>query len=397
MLSATDLSTARAWIPPQADSGGSLRETVNHLIDSLLATFARLLDLPVAVLLAVVAVIAACLWLLARRSQRSGRRPALAAALRVLALAVAVFGAVAVFDHRMAQLQGQIDRLRMRADATTAAILENLARPGPRRTAPLVDVGAARTALAEHFPRFELRASILNDAIDLVRAHFDDPPIEAFLAVVDLRSPRVSIELGATLEHKTRTSDFARSHGCALAINGEAGNSPRPDCGFGPWIGHLMRRGEVLLREQPGNPRPFLWFDAQRRVHFVAGSSTPRELPSAATDAIWGRVDCIVDGEVETDAFRFNQPRTVMGVDAQGERLFLLVVDGRQPQWSYGFTRPQAGWFLAAFGVQGAMLCDEGGSSCMFVREFGGLVNVPSDDGGVERPTYTHFGIVLRD
>ena len=40
---------------------------------------------------------------------------------------------------------------------------------------------------------------------------------------------------------------------------------------------------------------------------------------------------------------------------------------------------------------------DEGGSSCIYLKKFGGIVNSPSDNAGEERPTYTHFGIHLRE
>jgi hypothetical protein len=41
------------------------------------------------------------------------------------------------------------------------------------------------------------------------------------------------------------------------------------------------------------------------------------------------------------------------------------------------------------------MLCDEGGSSCFYIKKFNGIVNSPSD--GEERATYTHFGITLHN
>ena len=58
-----------------------------------------------------------------------------------------------------------------------------------------------------------------------------------------------------------------------------------------------------------------------------------------------------------------------------------------------GCTRSEAGWLLKAFGATDGMLCDEGGSSCMYVEWLGGICNSPCDFQGSERPTYTHFGI----
>lgn len=97
---------------------------------------------------------------------------------------------------------------------------------------------------------------------------------------------------------------------------------------------------------------------------------------------IWGRFDCVVDGEVELDEAVFQraqpdrpqgnpgsrQPRTALGIDRDGKRLYLLVVDGRQPRFSMGASRLEVGMLLKPFGVHEAMLCDEGNSSYLQVR-----------------------------
>jgi hypothetical protein len=132
------------------------------------------------------------------------------------------------------------------------------------------------------------------------------------------------------------------------------------------------------------------------RASFTSSVAIDREIGSDDYNVIWGRHDAIVDGEVETSDYRHSQPRTAMGIDREGRLLYLLVVDGRQPERSWGFTRAQVGWFLEAFGAHDGMLCDEGGSSCIYVKQFGGIVNVPGDYEGRERPTYTHFGVTLQ-
>lgn len=379
----------------QDDAGDGVRQGVNHLIDSLLATITRLLELPTLAVLGGIALLALVLYLLLAWLARRLRRPRLVGVARWLCALLALVALAFAFDHRVQQVQRALARQRAQAHDATAAMLQNLARTAPRRTTPFVDMAQAERQLTAHFPAITCQPVVCNDAVDLVRLELRDPPVAAFLAIVDLTSPKVQIAIGATLDDKTYTSDFAREHGCAVAINGEAGNSPRPGCGFGPWLGHLVRDGQSLLQEQAGNPRPFLAFDDHNRARFTALADADRSVPAGSRNVIWGRVDAVHAGKVEEEAFRFNQPRTVMGIDAAGTRLFLLVADGRQPDYSWGLTRPQAGWLMVAFGAHDAMLCDEGGSSCMFVREFGGLVNVPSDDQGRERPTYTHFGIVV--
>ena len=56
-----------------------------------------------------------------------------------------------------------------------------------------------------------------------------------------------------------------------------------------------------------------------------------------------------------------------------------------------GAINLDVGQVLQAFGAHNGMLCDEGGSSCMYTRLWG-IVNSPSD--GEERETYTHFGVI---
>lgn len=198
------------------------------------------------------------------------------------------------------------------------------------------------------------------------------------------------------LTRKSLTSEFAAQNGCSIAINGEAGSSPSPRASLGTWRGNLMDRGELLLEESSGTQRPFLVFDLTNRAGFVSEAADERTLPMGTLNAIWGRWDVLLAGSVPPSDTRDRQPRTGMAIDKTGKRLYLLVVDGRQPRHSMGFTRTEAGWFLEAFGAHDGMLCDEGGSSSMYVKGLGGIVNIPSDFQGQERPTYTHFGIAIR-
>jgi hypothetical protein len=375
---------------------GGIGETFHYCLDCLLAASSRLLELPLFVLMAGIGTVAwGSAFLLARRTG-SAAHPGSVRVLRWVPNGLLLLAIGIVVDHRIAAFQGQVEQLRLRNQDSIAAMLE--AGPGQvvRRRSYLFELKDAEQALSARFGKISLRPCICNEAMDVVDFHVDDPLVEAFLAVVDLGHPDLEIELGVGLEHKTLTSAFARETDCIVAINGEAGNSPGPDSGLGPWRGKLVYRGETILCEAREHPRPFLAFDRSNHATFVSSAFADRADPSDRYNVIWGREDAIVGGEVQTAEYRHSQPRTAMGIDREGERLYLLVVDGRQPEHSWGFSRAQVGWFLQAFGASDAMLCDEGGSSCMYVKQFGGIVNVPSDDQGRERPTYTHFGVSLR-
>ena len=76
-------------------------------------------------------------------------------------------------------------------------------------------------------------------------------------------------------------------------------------------------------------------------------------------------------------------PRTGVGYDKDTGHLWLVVVDGRQADYSSGMSLPEFAQLFNALGVEDALNLDGGGSATMWVR--GEVVNRPSDPNG-ERP-----------
>ena len=100
------------------------------------------------------------------------------------------------------------------------------------------------------------------------------------------------------------------------------------------------------------------------------------------------------DATDPTEPFR-SAPRSAVGVDAKGpmgaaDNLYLVVVDGDQAS-SLGMTAEELADFLVGRGVSDAIELDGGGSSTLYVRGEGGVVNSPSD--GVQRPVANHLGV----
>ncbi len=75
-------------------------------------------------------------------------------------------------------------------------------------------------------------------------------------------------------------------------------------------------------------------------------------------------------------------PRTALGIKEDGT-VILLVVDGRQPGYSAGFTGKELAEYLISCGAKDAAMLDGGASTEMLVE--GGLVSRPSYKGE-ERP-----------
>jgi hypothetical protein len=336
-----------------------------------------------------------------------------------------LFGLALAADRKIRRLQSQVDELRtklqdQRLTMSTTPVPEKGSDPliatrtstrgtetkptnpvttpvkvgaTARRDVPMFDVDKVTRALTLSFGPLNFRPVVYDQAADFAKVTVANPPIVAYAAVIDLRTPGLELKLGGSLSTKTLTSDFAFNNQCTIAINGEAGASPRMNSGFGVWTGNFISKGQVLLKEQPGNKRPFLSFDKQNHATFTPMAAVSRAVGADAYNVVWGRLDAIINGVLQSENERDRQPRTAMGIDKDGTRLFLLVVDGRQQRYSMGFTRAEVGATLQAFGAFNGMLCDEGGSSCMYVKNLGGIVNSPSD--GAERPTYTHFGVSL--
>lgn len=84
-----------------------------------------------------------------------------------------------------------------------------------------------------------------------------------------------------------------------------------------------------------------------------------------------------------------NHPRTIIGQYANDD-LILIVVDGRQGDWSKGITLERLQDKLLELGVKDAYNLDGGGSTAMYFN--GQLLNKPS--GGSERPVANNILIL---
>jgi hypothetical protein len=92
------------------------------------------------------------------------------------------------------------------------------------------------------------------------------------------------------------------------------------------------------------------------------------------------------------------QPRTAVALDKSGRRLIILVVDGRQPNYSEGATLEELAELLLAKGGHTGMNLDGGGSSTLAVEGANGrpaVLNSPIHQRipGRQRPVGNHLGV----
>ncbi|GLW12963.1 hypothetical protein Misp01_80910 [Microtetraspora sp. NBRC 13810] len=106
----------------------------------------------------------------------------------------------------------------------------------------------------------------------------------------------------------------------------------------------------------------------------------------AVKAAIGGSAVIVRDGVPQPNGDPAAAPRTALGFSADGRKMYMLTVDGRQAD-SRGVTLAELGRMMAGLGARNALNLDGGGSSTMLAREPGSadaqVENSPSD--GAER------------
>ena len=119
---------------------------------------------------------------------------------------------------------------------------------------------------------------------------------------------------------------------------------------------------------------------------------------SRLMDVLGGGSLLLSGGEIP-DAFSLpipgNHPRTALGVDASGERFWMVTVDGRSAS-AAGMSEGELAEYLLNLGAHDAINLDGGGSTEMLVRRLGenalSKANTPS--GGASRRIPTGLGIL---
>jgi len=96
----------------------------------------------------------------------------------------------------------------------------------------------------------------------------------------------------------------------------------------------------------------------------------------ALREAVGGRpllvADSAVTGDVDTEGnagFRGLNPRSAVGMNRQGTRIWFAVIDGRRPGYSMGMTLRQTAELMRALGATRALNLDGGGSSALALRD----------------------------
>lgn len=134
---------------------------------------------------------------------------------------------------------------------------------------------------------------------------------------------------------------------------------------------------------------------------------TEGDCPSGTQQGLAGDVQFVKNGQLYTDGLVILKqnpirlmPRSAIAIDKANERLWIVVVDGRQKGYSEGITLAELSDFVIALGADRALNLDGGGSSALAIEspEKPTVLNAPIQARVPMRlrPVANHFGIYAR-
>ncbi len=138
-------------------------------------------------------------------------------------------------------------------------------------------------------------------------------------------------------------------------------------------------------------PRPCLVVHINHSVT-IETRTTPE---NDAWEVIGGNMLLVKDGLDVAPDEKTRHPRTAVGLDANGDKLIILLVDGRKPGVAVGMSYEELATEMRRLGCQQALNLDGGGSSTMAVRDaITGQITILNDPtDGHERAVANVLGI----
>jgi len=237
-----------------------------------------------------------------------------------------------------------------------------------------------------------------------------NPPTRLWVAEIDLKNPRVRVRVapggvdpdGAGKWQTTLMppTEIAARETFDLVVNGDffdarnIKDAEGKSSGYraGQWasvVGSAVTDGKIWAVSK--DPRPCLVIHTNQTVT-IDTISVP---PADDWEVIGGNTLLVKDGVDVAPAVKTRHPRTVVGLDATGTTLILLVVDGRKPGIAVGMSYEELAREMLKLGCRQALNLDGGGSSVMAIRDASSgemkILNQPTD--GHERAVADALGI----
>jgi hypothetical protein len=256
----------------------------------------------------------------------------------------------------------------------------------------------------DHAPLFQ--------GVTYTRVIRDDPrPLVIHGLQVDLAAPGIGFlvtprdgEKGGYDYSARTTSQFLEQFKVQVAINGDFFDPWRD---FGPWD-YYPHEGDVTNVSGMAVSQGKLVTDGYSAVDAAVYISRDNRVSFAPPEGelynvIAGNVIYLRDGTYD-DSIRPDpyiaepHPRTAVALSQDERTLIIVVVDGRQPNYSEGVTLPELAAITIEFGGYTALNLDGGGSSTLVVKgqdgrplQLGSAIHTRIP--GRERPIANHLGI----
>lgn len=232
-------------------------------------------------------------------------------------------------------------------------------------------------------------------------ARTEPRPLVVHVATIELETPGLELVptpagSGGCLPART-TSAFLQEQRVQLAVNTQffyscSGGAPDLDALESGQLLHPV--GEYTVAGEVVAPQPWLG-----NVLYVGpDGAVGFEPPTRIHHAISGRHRLVEAGRATAADDGLLAPRVAVGLDAERQRLVLVVVDGRQRGYSEGVTLPELSALLVELGVHDALELDGGGSATLVTEGEDGrpqLLSSPIHQRipGRERPVANHLGV----
>jgi exopolysaccharide biosynthesis protein len=223
------------------------------------------------------------------------------------------------------------------------------------------------------------------------------------IVTIDLKTAGLKIFVTPKIPNQARTtSEFVREFKLKLAINAHyfspfyehtpwdyyphAGDRTKP-------LGEVISNGDRYSKPIPN------WSALCISPRNIAKIETV-SCPQGTMNAVTGRELLVSNGKPTAEVFTAEAekpyPRVAVGIDRNGEKLWLIIIDGKQPLYSEGLTKVELAQLIAKLGIDRAINLDGGGSTTLAIATENGVkvLNAPihAKLPMNERPVANHIG-----
>ncbi len=296
-------------------------------------------------------------------------------------------------------------------------------RPNIKKISHILGFGILLAPILLYNIPYFLRSAQTNEARSLFqgiayRREFrsNSRPVLIHIVSIDLKAPGIGIFVtpGTPTADLTETNartatEFLQEFKLQLAVNA---NFFYPCIEETPWdyyprsgdrvnnVGHVITKNQAYSQSDANFPA--LCFDAKNRAQIIKNGTCP----AGTAYGIAGDTILVKNGNIVAqtqDKIKQDKPypRTVVAIDSTGEKLWLIVVDGKQRMYSEGMKLSEIAEISAQLGADTVLNLDGGGSVTLAVASPSGakLLNAPIQNKipMQERPISNHLGFYARE